>query len=144
MSIDSHTDQDLSDKETIAETYDTDRILDELNRISRDDFAGFFLMDALVTSTQMASLFDTSLRVVSADKKGNIMYVRVHTQVALASDEAGPDRYLTLDQEIFFIGTGTGGIVIRTAVPSIGFDTDAYAWTQGWLNSLRVPFRSQR
>lgn len=81
-----------------------------------------------------------TMKIMSSDKKGNVLYVRLH--ITFPSDNKDPTkkkRNIVLDLEFFFIGTSTGGVLVRTGVPSINFQTDAYAWTQAWLTSLRVP-----
>lgn len=114
--------------------------VDLLSDMSRGDLAGFLLTDILISHLQFSVLTESKMKIVSADKKGNVMYLRTHIVFPAAHNDTNEvSRNVVFDEEFFFIGTSDGGVMVRTGVPSIEFQTDAYAWTQGWLTSLRVP-----
>ena len=68
------------------------------------------------------------------------MYLRLHIIIPTVSDDSVQGLPpVVLDQEYFFIGTPKGGVLVRTFVPSVAFQTEAYVWTHAWLSLLRVP-----
>jgi hypothetical protein len=119
----------------------TQALIDQFAEFASDDLATLMLTDALASRTQLALILQATLRVVAAEKKGNVFYVRTHMQFRgpTAKDPLG-DR-MVLDEEVFFIGTGRGGVLVRIGIPSQNLRSDAYAWTQAWLVSLRVPIK---
>ena len=116
------------------------RVLGALESLSRDDLAGFLLMDALTSRYQLSMIMGGSLKVVSTQKKGNVFYMRTQLSIPTvrdASDEAAVSR-VTLDEEVFFIGTLHGGLLVRSGIPSTAQTPDTLAWTTQMLTSLRV------
>ncbi|MDR5749995.1 MULTISPECIES: hypothetical protein [unclassified Caballeronia] len=115
-------------------------VLDALSATSREDLAGFLLVDALLSRLQLSTFAGGSLKVVATQKKGNVWYLR--TQMVLPTASMQGDKAVTaqviLDEEFFFIGTTRGGVLVRSGVPSLALRSDAYAWTSSLLSSLRV------
>ncbi|TDY24310.1 hypothetical protein B0G81_4727 [Paraburkholderia sp. BL6665CI2N2] len=115
-------------------------ILDGLAATSRGDLAGFLLIDALMSRFQMSLFTGGSVKIITTQKKGNVWYLR--TQLVLPTVSGPDDKPVTsqviLDEELFFIGTARGGVLVRSGVPSLSLRSDAYTWTTSLLSSLRV------
>jgi len=128
-------------KAAIARDVDFDEgFLNTLASVSRDDLAGLVLIDSLISRLQFSILANGSLKVLATQKKGNVCYVR--TQLILPTISGPESKPITsktvLDEELFFIGTSRGGLMIRSGVPTTNMKSDAYAWTTAMLSSLRV------
>lgn len=116
------------------------QLIDSLAAISRDDLAGYILLDQLTSHFMLSLATGSSMKVVAADKKGNVLYIHLHTVFPAEKTKDGAvGNKLVLDEEIFFVGNSKGGLLIRTGIPSKDLRSPAYAWTHGWLASLRIP-----
>ena len=114
--------------------------IDKLSDLYRSDLAGFFLADFLMLRWEFSLLTDAKMKIVSAQKKGNIFYIRIQTVFPSANtDKTKKKHNVIFDEEMLFIGTAESGVIVRIGVPSIDFQTAAYEWTRAWLISLRVP-----
>jgi hypothetical protein len=125
-----------ADDKTAAET---DKLVDALAGMYRGDIAGFILTDLIMSNFQMALATGGTYKLIAADKKGNVFYMRTHIFFPGEGPGGnGASQAAFLDQEFFFVATPNGGVLIRIGVPSRDLRNDAYAWTQAWLTSLRV------
>src|SRR5262249_28013816 len=59
-------------------------VVELLTGVGRDDLAGFLLMDALMSRFQIATILGGSMRVVGAQKKANVCYLRIQTFIPQA------------------------------------------------------------
>jgi len=124
-------------KESLTER---EHLFDALSGAYSEDLAGLVLFDSLSRGFNMATMAGAVYRVVSADKKGNVLYLRAQTTFkdVYVDEDDNPSR-VYLDEEFFFLCAGNKGLLVQTSVPSKDLRSDAYAWTQAWLTSLRVP-----
>jgi hypothetical protein len=121
----------LSKKEEVTEA---------LSETWSGDLAAFVLNDTVVQGYALASQAQAGYHIISADKKGNVVYLRTQTVFdgVLLEASTSPVR-IYLDEEIFFIAGRDKGLLVRIRIPSKDLRSEAYAWTQAWLTSLRIP-----
>ena len=125
-----------TDEKPIAEL---DQILDALSGAFSGDLAAFALSDAIQRGFLTATILGGHYRVQAADKKGNVLYLRAQTILDKVQVDGGNETArVYLDEEFFYFGVGNRGMLVRITVPSTDLRSDAYAWTQAWLVSLRI------
>lgn len=138
-SSDAASDLDNSEPRNQRDEFDQLVFADELTGIIDDDLAGFLLFDRIASGYQLAGTFGAKFRVLSVEKKGNVLYAQTETIFDSQETATSSGGKVFLGEETFFIGIGDGGLLVRVLVPSIEPRSDAYTWTQAWLTGLRVP-----
>jgi hypothetical protein len=123
----------------------TDELISALDMLSQPDLASFFLIDATAAGLTLGTNFEgLSYRVISAQKKGNVLYV--HQELTFSkifgADQKPLNTMLKIDEDLFFFGRGTDGFLVRTFIPEEDGAPEAFAWVRAWLAGLRIVVRN--
>ena len=113
--------------------------VEDLAGIMFDDVTGFMLMSRLQMHYMMAAqMKNVRFRVLSAQKKGNVVYLRSQRILYDDTDRSQKKVKLLLDEELFLVGTGSEVVLVSVQVPSKHGQHDAFKWTTAWLAGLRI------
>ncbi|SRR6266404_375895 len=111
-------------------------LTNELSGFFRSDFAGFMLFSQLVAMYQVQNLFEgTSVRLVAAEKKGNVLYAHF----LLTFIDAKSKAFVFWDREFFFVSGSARSFLLITSAPSNDRRAADSAWITNWLGSVRIP-----
>jgi hypothetical protein len=111
-------------------------ITNQLSGVFRSDFAGYMLFGQLKALYAFQnSIEGTSLRLVTAEKKGNVLYA--HFLVTFT--DAKSKSLLFWDRECFFVSGPSHSVLLLTSAPSSDRRPAESAWITSWLGSVRIP-----
>jgi len=111
-------------------------ITNQLSDIFRSDLAGFMLFSQLSALYSFQSIFEgTSLRLVTAEKKGNVLYAHF----LLTFIDAKSKAPVFWDRECFFVSGSSLSFLLLTSAPSNDRRPAESAWITNWLSSVRIP-----
>jgi prefoldin subunit 5 len=121
-----------------------DKALDDLNEIFTSDLSSAMLSDIFASTTLQSMYTGFTNRIYSVQKKGNVFYLQnqmIFKNCALLVDGKFGDatNRAIVDQEIFYIGNGTKGYLIKIFLPPIDSKAEAFIWTKSWLAGLQIP-----
>ena len=120
------------------------QFMDNLAASFRGDIAAFFLVDALMNRFQRSTVLfaPSSFEINSAQKVGNVFYVRLRTVIDVDGGAGGAtvDK-LYMDEEIFFLSRPgqQDSLLITTFLPSADGNPPDRDWVARWLATLQVP-----
>ena len=102
----------------------------------RSDFASFMLFSKLAAFQAFQQIFkDCSVRLVNADKKGNVLYC--HFVITMIDSRTKLPIYW--DRETFLVCGAKRTLVVETSAPSQDRRSQSAAWITSWLSSIRMP-----
>jgi hypothetical protein len=123
-----------STAKTISETRLA--ITNQLSGVFRSDLAGYMLFGQLTALYTFQNLFEgTSLRLVTAEKKGNVLYAHF----LLTFIDAKSKSLLFWDRECFFVSGSSHSFLLLTSAPSSDRRPAESAWITSRLGSVRIP-----
>ena len=113
--------------------------VEELGDAMFDDVTGFILMSYMQLNYLARAMFeDARFKVLSLQKKGNVVYLRSQQVVHGAKEEADDKVKIVVEEELFLVGTGSEILLVKVHVPSKHGQHDAFGWTTAWLAGLRI------
>jgi hypothetical protein len=132
-------------KQVVQAAADKQKTLEKLSSAYSADSASFILFDFLASAAMQSMTFGAEHKIYSAQKKGNVFYLqdRMTFRNARIYDgdklsEAG-ERNITIDQEVFFFGSGADGYLVKVFLPPVPDRADAFSWIKSWLSGLQIP-----
>jgi hypothetical protein len=138
---------DKSSAQTILDkTKKKQEVVEALNQLVSNDLATFAFLDVASQLIIQNTAWPLHNYILSVQKKGNVFYLqmRISFRDVETSVNGGPrnkSQNVSVDEEIFFFGTGTDGYLVKVVLPPVPDRADNFAWSKSWLTGLQIPIR---
>ena len=125
-----------------------DKVMSFLENLYSDDIASFVAMDSIGNQFGRSSIWKVKVRVVSAQKKGNVFYLQTRITFPEAEIKLNNDDKNTIvsefyiNEELFFLSSRNKGYLIRVMIPYANNRSSDFLWVSRWLAGLQIPLDS--
>ncbi len=119
-----------------------EKYVEELSSLYSADLASFVMEDAIGGKRVLEQvLSNEKYTVFSAQKKGNVLYLRAQESFAIpGSDSKGGSRpHIDVSEETFYFSFGENGLLVKIYLPEIEGRGEDATWIRSWLAGLQIP-----
>jgi hypothetical protein len=123
-----------------------DDLNNEFDKLYAGDTTGLMFIDTLTSMFLQSLATSSTLKIYSAQKQANVMYIdadmvmhKAKIEKSYGSDcTVGDMTEVHFNRELFFISYANDGYLIRTEVPTCEGRNEAFSWITQWLAGLRI------
>ena len=117
------------------------QIEEYMEAIYRGDFAGATLgIVVQLAMGQVAGYKDSSFSVVSAQKKGNVLYLQLEMMFENVFVNDSPQPMTIYLVQEWFVVTGLDHVIlVKAQIPAVERRSPAFSWFAQWLAGFRIP-----